>query len=146
MKLTIKEAKQLALKNYTMGGHSFYECYEDYKWQELIDNGTDTEEKLLKLFQSQYELDREYEAAAKWYAYGTTDESEIAEMLSVKSEEPTTETETEEEQDEDDYYDEFDDPCYGCQRMDGGYNCKHCRYGDDGNYSIYDVYRPSELL
>ena len=29
-----------------------------------------------------------------------------------------------------------DDPCYGCPRMDGGYNCKHCEHGDDGNYSI----------
>lgn len=38
------------------------------------------------------------------------------------------------------------DPCEGCPRFDGGYNCKHCKYGDDGNYSIYDVYRPSELL
>ena len=39
-----------------------------------------------------------------------------------------------------------DDPCYGCQAYDGGYNCKHCEYGDDGHYSIYDVYRPSELI
>ena len=38
------------------------------------------------------------------------------------------------------------DPCEGCLRCDYGYNCKHCKYGDDGNYSIYDVYRPSELL
>lgn len=45
-----------------------------------------------------------------------------------------------------DQNDEHHDPCYGCPRFDGGYNCKHCRYGDDGNYSIWDVYRPSELL
>jgi hypothetical protein len=41
------------------------------------------------------------------------------------------------------YEDEFD-PCYGCQAR-GGYNCKHCQYGDDGNYSVYDVYTPAEL-
>lgn len=38
------------------------------------------------------------------------------------------------------------DPCEGCPRFDGGYNCKHCKYGDDGNYSVFDVYRPSELI
>ena len=38
------------------------------------------------------------------------------------------------------------DPCEGCPRFDGGYNCKHCRYGDDGDYSIYDVYRMDELI
>lgn len=38
-----------------------------------------------------------------------------------------------------------DDPCYGCQAFDGSYNCKHCPYGDDGNYSVYDVYTPAEL-
>ena len=46
------------------------------------------------------------------------------------------------------YYEDLEehDPCYGCQRYDAGYNCKHCKYGDDGNYSIYDVYRPNELI
>lgn len=41
---------------------------------------------------------------------------------------------------------EAPDPCEGCQRFDAGYNCKHCKYGDDGDYSIYDVYRPEELI
>ena len=48
------------------------------------------------------------------------------------------------EPEEEDVY--GDDPCYMCPRMDGGYNCKHCEHGDDGHYSVYDVYRPSELL
>lgn len=38
------------------------------------------------------------------------------------------------------------DPCEGCARFDGGYNCKHCKYGDDGNYSVFDVYRIDELI
>ena len=37
-------------------------------------------------------------------------------------------------------------PCEGCLKYDGDYNCKHCQYGDDGKYSIYDVYRPDELM
>jgi hypothetical protein len=40
----------------------------------------------------------------------------------------------------------FEDPCENCARCDYGYNCKHCKYGDDGDYSIYDVYTPSELI
>lgn len=32
-------------------------------------------------------------------------------------------------------------PCEGCPSL----NCKRCQYGDDGDYSIYDVYTPSEL-
>ena len=46
-------------------------------------------------------------------------------------------------------YDDFEeklDPCEGCQRFDASYNCKHCKYGDDGDYGIFDVYRPSELI
>ena len=35
-----------------------------------------------------------------------------------------------------------EDPCEFCE----GYSCKSCKYGDDGRYSIYDVYSPSELL
>lgn len=46
-------------------------------------------------------------------------------------------------------YEELEeDPCEACMAMGGGssYQCKRCRYGDDGDYSIYDVYSPSELL
>lgn len=50
------------------------------------------------------------------------------------------------EPEETDDYEEDYDPCFGCQAYDGGYNCKHCPHGDDGHYSVYDVYRPSELL
>ena len=41
-----------------------------------------------------------------------------------------------------------EDPCEACMAMGGGssYQCKRCRYGDDGDYSIWDVYSPSELL
>lgn len=49
-----------------------------------------------------------------------------------------------ETEEEDEFSDEELDPCEGCQRM-SGYNCKHCKYGDDGNYSVYDVYTPAEL-
>ena len=49
---------------------------------------------------------------------------------------PETEEITEEIEDE---Y-----PCFGCQKA-SQYNCKHCKYGDDGNYSVYDVYTPAEL-
>ena len=136
--LTIERVKELAMKNYSKGGDAIVECYEDYQIRDLIDSGVNTEQKLLDFFQKQFEIDEEYRKAAKWYAYGTTEDDEIAEMLNTDSEE---ETEMEE-----DLYEEDLDPCYGCPRMDGGYNCKHCPHGDDGNYSIYDVYRPSELL
>ena len=79
--LTIERVKELAKQNYCKGGDTIVECYEDYQIQELIDGGVDTEEKLLKMFQEQYEIDEEYRQAAKWYAYGTTDDEEIAEFL-----------------------------------------------------------------
>ena len=133
--LTIERVKELAMKNYCKGGDTIVECYEDYQIRDLIDNGVDTEEKLLDFFQKHFEIDEEYRKAAKWHAYGTTDDEEIVEMLKAG------ETETVE-----DTYKEDIDPCYGCPRMDGGYNCKHCPHGDDGNYSIYDVYSQSELI
>lgn len=132
--LTIERVKELAMKNYSKGGDTIVECYEDKEIQQLIDRGINTEKKLLKFFKDQYEVDEEYRAAAKWHAYGTTDEEEIKQMLNPVSEEETEET------DEDEF-----DPCYGCQARDGGYNCKHCQYGDDGRYSVYDVYTPREL-
>ena len=37
------------------------------------------------------------------------------------------------------------DPCERC-RASSRYNCKHCKYGDDGRYeSPLDVYTPAEL-
>ncbi len=54
-------------------------------------------------------------------------------------EEETEETKPEE------YAGYEDSSCFGCQKFDSGYNCKHCQYGDDGRYSVYDVYTPSEL-
>lgn len=134
--LTIERVKELAKQNYNKGGDAIVECYEDYQIRDLIDSGVNTEQKLLDFFQKQFEIDEEYRKAAKWYAYGTTEDGKIAEMLNVNSEE---EMETE------DNYSEEDDPCYGCQAYDGGYNCKHCPHGDDGRYSVTDVYTPSEL-
>ena len=140
--LTIEQVKKLAMKNYEKGGDTIVECYEDKEIQELIDNGIDTEKKLLKFFKDGYEIDEEYRKASLWYAYGTTDEEEIARMQS-------SETETEENTEEDsyDYESDFNDPCFGCMAMDGSYNCKHCKYGDDGRYgSPFDVYSISELF
>lgn len=79
--LTIERVKELAQKNYCKGGDTIVECYEDYQIRDLIDSGINTEEKLLNFFQSQYEVDEEYRQAAKWHAYGTTDDEEIAEFL-----------------------------------------------------------------
>ena len=79
--LTIERVKELAMKNYCKGGDTIIECYEDKEIQELIDRGINTEEKLIEMFQEQYEIDEEYRQAAKWHAYGTTDDEEIAEFL-----------------------------------------------------------------
>ena len=79
--LTIERVKELAKQNYNKGGDTIVECYEDYQIQELIDRGVNTEEKLLAMFQEQYGIDEEYRQAAKWHAYGTTDDEEIAEFL-----------------------------------------------------------------
>ena len=138
--ITVERIKELAMQNYNKGGDTIVECYEDKQIIELIKLGIDTEEKLLDWFKTQCEVDEEYRKAALWYAYGTTDEEEIKQMLN-------TESETEPEVIEEDYDEPFDDPCYGCQRCDNSYNCKHCKYGDDGHYtSHWDVYSPSELL
>lgn len=134
--LTIEKVKELAMKNYNKGGDTIIECYEDYQIRDLIDSGVNTEEKLLDFFKSQFEIDEEYRQAAKYHAYGTTDDEEIKQMLNSDSKD---EIETKED------YSEEDDSCYGCQAYDGGYNCKHCPHGDDGRYSVTDVYTPSEL-
>ena len=134
--ITIERIKELAIQNYNKGGDTIVECYDDKMIEELINIGINTEEKLLEFFKTQYEIDEEYRKAANWHAYGTTDEEELAEIHRAESE-PVTE----------DYEDPFDDPCYGCQRYDGSYNCKHCIHGDDGRYeSPWDVYSTSELL
>ena len=134
MKLTIEKVKELAMKNYNKGGDTIVECYDNNQIQELIDSGINTEKKLLEFFKQNYEIDEEERKAAMWYAYGTTDEDEIAEM-NASEEESCSE-----------YFEEYHDPCLGCMRFDAGYNCKHCIHGDDGKYSVYDVYSPSELL
>ena len=132
--ITIERVKELAMENYNKGGDAIVECYENKMIQELIESGIDTEEKMLDWFAKQFEEDEELRKAALWYAYGTTDEKEIKKMLD------------EEETETNDYEEPFNDPCYGCQRFDGSYNCKHCIHGDDGRYeSPFDVYTPSEL-
>ena len=141
MKLTIERVKELAMKNYERGGDGIIECYDDKMIQELIDSGVDTEKKLLKFFKDGYEIDEEYRKAALYHAYGTTDEKEIEEFLNTGSESEETES------DNYDYESELNDPCYGCMRYDNSYNCKHCKYGDDGRYdSPFDVYSMSELF
>ncbi len=136
MKLTVEKVKELAMKNYNQGGDAIVECYEDKQIQELIDRGIDTEKKLMEFFKDNYEIDEEYRKASLYYAYGTTDEKEIEQILKIESEDLNEESESDEEY----------DPCFGCQACDHSYNCKHCKYGDDGRYeSPFDVYTPSEL-
>jgi hypothetical protein len=140
MKLTIKRAKELALQNYSKGGDGLYECYEDWQIENLINSGIDTESKLLDWFKQQYEIDEEYRKAADWMAYGTTDEEELRKIHEAESK-----SVTEVEEAEMDYEEDYD-PCFGCMRRDNSYNCKHCKYGDDGCYeSPFDVYTPAEL-
>lgn len=128
--LTIERVKEIAMELYGKGGDSIIECYEDEEIQKLIEEfGINTEKKLRDWIRHQHEVDEEYRKAALWHAYGTTDETEIAKM----NEKIISEME-----------DEYD-PCEGCHRFDAGYNCKHCPYGDDGHYSVTDVYTPSEL-
>ena len=134
MKLTVEKVKEIAMQNYNKGGDAIVECYDDTQIEELINSGINTKGKLMEWLKGSYEVDEEYRKAALWYGYGTTDEDEIKKML-------MSESETEPEYD----YKESD-PCYGCQAFDGSYNCKHCKYGDDGCYeSPFDVYTPSEL-
>lgn len=135
--LAIEQVKELAMKLYNKGGDTIIECYTDRDIQNLINFGIDAEEKLIKFIQQVHEVDEEYRLAAMWGAYGTTDEEEIER---VNREDEDAELLVSEEECDD----SSDDPCYGCQRC-SGYNCKHCQYGDDGNYSVYDVYSPSEL-
>ena len=139
--LTVERVRELALQHYNTGGDTIVECYEDKDILVLIDH-VKTEEGLLRWFKTNHEIQEEARNAANWYAYGTTDEDELAEIHRAETE-PVTETES----DCYDYDEPFDDPCYGCQRCDHSYNCKHCEYGDDGRYeSPWDVYSPSELL
>lgn len=137
MALTIERVKELAMQNYEKGGDGIIECYDDKMIQELINNGINTEKKLLKFFKDGYEVDEEYRKAALWAGYGTTDEKEI-ERIHEQEKELTELSDAAEE-----YY----DPCGMCAKYDGGYNCKHCKYGDDGRYeSPFDVYTISELF
>ena len=132
--LTIEKVKEIAQELYTKGGDTIVECYEDKQIQALIKRGINTEEKLRDFIQEQYEINKEYRKAALWYAYGTTDEEEIARNNTKEAKL------VEQEEIEKDY-----DPGECCQAFDGGYNCKHCQHGDDGNYSVTDVYTPAEL-
>lgn len=137
-KLTIERVKELAMQNYNKGGDGIVECYEDYQIQELIDSGVNTETKLMNFFKDSFAIDEEKRKAALYYGYGTTDKEEITriEQENAKLLEEILS----------DVAEESYDSCAMCAKYDGGYNCKHCKYGDDGRYeSPFDVYTPAEL-
>lgn len=67
--MTYAEFIELAKANYTKGGDSFYECWEEYQFNDYVKMfGPITKKKALEMFKQNAEIDAEYEAAAKWYS------------------------------------------------------------------------------
>ena len=135
--LTIERVKELAKQNYNRGGDVIVECYEDYQIRDLIDNGIDTEKKLLNFFAKQYEIDEEYSKAADYYAYGTTEKDEIKQMLHDDS---VSETECKRKCKEcAKFFRNPHDLCYLAEMDEVDYDTDACddfiEYGEDEEYT-----------
>jgi hypothetical protein len=67
--LSFKEFQKIALENYNNGGDSFYECWEERDFNEYVEEfGPITKTKFMKMIKTQQEVDRELEAARRWYS------------------------------------------------------------------------------
>lgn len=67
--LTYKELIDLALKHYTVGGDSIYECWDEKVFNEYVkDFGKITKTKALEMFKLQYEADQEHFEAARHFS------------------------------------------------------------------------------
>lgn len=66
--ITYDEFIELAKANYTKGGDSFYECWDERTFNDYVKMfGPVTEKKALQMFEDEAEISAEYEAAARWY-------------------------------------------------------------------------------
>lgn len=67
--LTYDAFIELAKANYTRGGDSFVECWDERTFNEYVELfGSLTRKKALKMFKDNASVEAEYEAAAKWAA------------------------------------------------------------------------------
>lgn len=58
-----------AEKHYYKGGDSYVECWDEKTFSEYVENfGPITKSSALTMFRENYAMEREYEAAARWYA------------------------------------------------------------------------------
>lgn len=59
---------ELAKANYTKGGDSYYECWDERTFNEYEEMfGKITEKEALQMFKENAEIEAEYEAAAEWF-------------------------------------------------------------------------------
>ena len=63
--LTYEELIELAKKNYSKGGDSVYECWDENTYKEYVDLfGPITKSKAMAMFRLNYDIDREYASTA----------------------------------------------------------------------------------
>ena len=74
--LTYNEFMELALKNYSKGGDSYYECWEDYQFNDYVKEfGAITEARALEMFSRNYDIEQDVDNFIDW-ASGTEKEPE----------------------------------------------------------------------
>lgn len=66
--MTYAEFIELAKANYTKGGDSYYECWDEQTFSDYVKMfGPVTKKKAMEMFKDNAEIEAEYEAAAEWY-------------------------------------------------------------------------------
>lgn len=67
--LTYEDLIALALENYNFGGDSIYECWDQKMFDGYVrEFGLITKAKALELFRTNFEIDLEYRAAARYFS------------------------------------------------------------------------------
>lgn len=127
----IKDVRDYSRKHDEMD--TINECWTDKEIQQFLVECKAENKNPKEVIDTLISIWNEERAAARYFS-----EEEAKAYVTEETDENNTE--------EDNHEDYYDDPCYGCMTCDHSYNCKHCKYGDDGRYeSPFDVYTPSEL-
>ena len=66
--LTYEEFMALAKANYTKGGDSYFECWDEKMFSEMTADRPIYKTTAFKMFREEHQMQKEYEAARRWYA------------------------------------------------------------------------------
>ena len=69
MGITYERFEELAKEHYEEGGDTYYECWGQEEFDEYVNEfGELTETKFLNMIKEKYMMEKEYDAARRWYS------------------------------------------------------------------------------